>query len=89
MAWWDYFREGNPAMSRLTLPTEDRAQRARNIMDTYLSETGDSRRNEGHLADLLADLMHMAATDTDNWPEFEDALATARINFEAEQSGEE
>ena len=62
---------------------EDRAQRARNIMDAYGLEVG---ADESNLTDLLADLMHRSALDCEA-ENFDDALYSARRHFEAESEG--
>jgi len=64
---------------------ESRAQRGRNVMDSYGLELGCHDRE--NLCDLLADLMHMAAIDCESEP-FDDALRSARMHFEAETSKE-
>lgn len=70
----------------MSSPTnEDRAQRARNIMSAYTCEIDNGEPDLCDLRDLLADLMHMADVDTDNYEPFEKALTGARMNFEAER----
>ena len=74
-------------MARLTkqqkVANEDRAQRARNVMDAYSLEVG---ADESNLTDLLADLMHRSALDCEA-EGFNDALDSARRHFEAESEG--
>jgi len=62
---------------------EDRAQRARNVMDAYGLEVGE---DESNLTDLLADLMHRSAIDCEA-ENFEDALRRAYMHFHAEGEG--
>lgn len=64
-----------------------RAQRARNIMDAYCVETGAANKDDAPLCDLIADIMHMCAADCEV-DEFDDALASARMHFNAECNGE-
>lgn len=63
----------------------ERAQRARNTMDAYALEYGCHKST--NLRDLLADLMHMAAADCEVEP-LDDALAAARLHFEAKTTRE-
>lgn len=76
-------------MPRLTkkqrAENEDRAQRARNILDAYTLEPG-CMLDESNLCDLLADLMHRCVIDCEAG-NFADELQRARMHFEAE-SGE-
>jgi hypothetical protein len=60
---------------------EQRAQRARNLVDAYIAENGGD--GESVLRDMLADLMHMAAIDCE-CPDFEKELDAARMHFRAE-----
>jgi hypothetical protein len=59
---------------------EDRAQSGRNAISAYVVENGDA---DNAMVDLLADLMHRAAIDCEA-EDFDEALETARMHFNAE-----
>ncbi len=66
---------------------EDRAERARAALEAYRAALGDPQPDESHLRDLLCDLMHLARVD-DLQP-FDEALESARGNFDAELDPED
>lgn len=60
----------------------ERVDRAANILALYAKEVGE---DESNLCDLLADLMHWSARDDSAADDdFNRALASARMHFEAE-----
>ncbi len=67
------------------MPTNDeRAARGRDILKMYAAQFGDPHDPSANLTDVLTDLMHLAARETDLGLEFEDRLRMARWHFEAE-----
>lgn len=61
---------------------DDRADWAEAAIDTFMAETRTDRCDALH--DLLADLMHWADRNQDLGRTFDEALETARGNYEAE-----
>lgn len=67
------------------MPTNDeRAQRAREVLEMYAVQFGDPYDPRGTLIDVLTDLMHLAARESEVGLEFEGSLKMARFHFEAE-----
>ena len=62
-----------------------RAHRAGEVLDYY--DANERADPDSNVVDLLADLMHYCAR-TANW-NFDSALETARMHFEAERDEEE
>ncbi len=67
------------------MPTNDeRAERGRQILDMYALQFGDPYDPNANLTDVLTDLMHMAASQSDLGLEFQASLKMAGFHFEAE-----
>ncbi len=67
----------------------DSAERGRQLLAAFASET-DGRSNEELIIDILTDLQHLLQQDGDKDSEsFDSLLDSARINYEAEQNGDD
>lgn len=66
--------------------------RAEQALHAWFLASGDSEPDQSNLSDLLCDLMALAADCPEDYGStsaataFDEALACARINFEAEQN---
>lgn len=63
---------------------DERAQRARTVLELYAVQFGDPYDPRGTLIDVLTDLMHLIAKEPELGLEFESSLKMARFHFEAE-----
>ena len=71
------------------MPTNDeRAKRARVILEAYGLYVGDPHDPRANLTDLLADLMHLSVRQPALGLEFSHRLEMARQHFEAEMEEE-
>ncbi|MBA5872560.1 MAG: hypothetical protein GDA68_21595 [Nitrospira sp. CR2.1] len=95
MAFWRVLREPSRAhminrriiifTKRDILPTNDeRAERAREVLEMYAVQFGDPYDPRGTLIDVLTDLMHLAAQEPGVALEFDSSLKMAQFHFEAE-----
>ena len=67
------------------MPTNDeRAERARQVLEAYAVQFGDPHDSSGTLIDVLTDLMHLAAREPELGLDFESSLRMAQFHFEAE-----
>lgn len=67
------------------MPTNDeRADRGREILDTYALRFGDPDDPSANLTDVLTDLMHTAVKQPELELQFQASLEMARWHFEAE-----
>ncbi len=67
------------------MPTNDeRAERAREVLEMYAVQFGDPYDSRGTLIDVLTDLMHLAAREPELGLEFDSSLKMAQFHFEAE-----
>ena len=70
------------------MPTNDeRAERAREVLEMYAMQFGDPYDPHSTLIDVLTDLMHLATREPELGLEFDSSLKMAQFHFEAE--GEE
>lgn len=71
------------------MPTNDeRAERARVILESYGRYVGDPDDPRANLTDVLTDLMHLSVRQRALGLEFNHRLEMARQHFEAETDGE-
>ncbi|MBI4000295.1 MAG: hypothetical protein HY348_00735 [Nitrospira defluvii] len=67
------------------MPTNDeRAERGRKVLEMYAVQFGDPYDPRANLTDVLTDLMHLAARESDLGLEFQSSLKMATFHFEAE-----
>jgi hypothetical protein len=67
----------------------DRADRARNALQAYIEDRGEVFENSSsEIADLIADLLHLAADLDEGFDPVESTLRLARMHFEAETDTE-
>jgi hypothetical protein len=68
---------------------ETRADRANEALRQYLEATGEAfEQNSSEIADLIADLLHLAARWDQGDDPIDSTLRLARMHFDAEQDGE-
>lgn len=63
---------------------DERAERAREVLEMYAVQFGDPYDPRGTLIDVLTDLMHLAAREPELGLEFDSSLKMAQFHFEAE-----
>lgn len=76
-----------PTLAEADSNPSDRIERNAGIGARFIElYDSESHSGENSLSDLLADLMHYADTLPDDDGAFEDALDSARSNYEAEKA---
>ena len=82
----------------MTVSNETRAERAENVLRSYIEAKGEVFENDrSEIADLIADLLHLLARDHTPqevvmpWQEdvIQSTLDLAQLHFDAERCGEE
>jgi hypothetical protein len=72
-----------------TYDNRDRAERARTALQAYIEARGEAFENSSsEIADLIADLLHLAADLDEGFDPVESTLRLARMHFEAETDTE-
>jgi hypothetical protein len=72
-----------------TYDNRDRAERARTVLQAYIEARGEAFENSSsEIADLIADLLHLAADLDEGFDPVESTLRLARMHFEAETDTE-
>lgn len=67
------------------MPTNDeRADRGREILESYALRFGDPYDPRANLTDVLTDLMHAAARQLELGLQFQASLEMAKVHFDAE-----
>jgi hypothetical protein len=74
----------------MSINNGERAKLARHALREYLSAKGENfEENSAHIADLIADLLHLAAEIDQGDAPVESTLRLARMHFDAEHENPE
>jgi hypothetical protein len=72
------------------ISNETRAERARNALEAHVESNGETFENSSsEIADLIADLLHLAERVDQGWDFIESTFRAARMHYEAEVDAEE
>jgi hypothetical protein len=74
----------------MTSSNDNRAERAQNALRTYLETKGEVfENNSSDIADLIADLLHLAVRTDQGDEAVESTLRLAQMHFDAEHGNPE
>jgi hypothetical protein len=74
----------------MTTSNDTRAERAQNALRAYIEAKGEAFENStSEIADLIADLLHLAVRTDEGEDAAESALRLARMHFDAEHNNPE